>query len=344
MSTAGAQRVPPPAGDPPAHGCDDPRRMRESFELQLLPRGPFSLKAATEFGFGPNEGRPPAFDGAMRMAFAVDGGRGYAGVVLRQSKPDGPVTVELTPRNGADPAAALAQVARVISLDHDGAAFIRVGDADPVIGALQRAHPGQRPVLFHSPYDAAAWSIISARRPATGAARVRAQLSAQLGETFELAGEAVHAFPQPEHLLELGDRFPGLSLEKLVRLRGVAEAALTGTLDVAALHAIGPERAYEMVQRLQGIGPFYAGLIVLRASGFADALLPVPEPKVLRHVARFYGLGEPPSHERFADLAACWRPFRTWATVLIRLAGDRGTEVGARPLPGEIRNGLPPAG
>jgi DNA-3-methyladenine glycosylase II len=62
-----------------------------------------------------------------------------------------------------------------------------------------------------------------------------------------------------------------------------------------------------------------------RASGFADAILEVAEPKVLAHAARFYGLEDPPPLERFTELAETWRPFRTWTTVLIRLAGDRGT-------------------
>jgi DNA-3-methyladenine glycosylase II len=295
--------------------------------FELPTRGQFSLKAAAEFGFGPNQGRPPAFDGAMRLAFPVDGGRGYAGAVLREPEPDGAVTVELSLRGQADPDAALAQVARVISLDHDGGAFARVGENDAVIGALQRAHPGQRPVLFHSPYEAAAWSIISARRPAARAAEVRRELSIQLGETFELAGQNVHAFPQPEHLAELGDQFPGLNLEKLIRLRGVAGAGMDGALDVARLREIGPEQAYAEVQALKGLGPFYAGLVVLRATGFADALLPMAEPKVLAHVAHYYGLERPPDLERLATMAEKWRPFRTWAAVLIRLAGDRGTVI-----------------
>ena len=77
------------------------------------------------------------------------------------------------------------------------------------------------------------------------------------------------------------------------------------------------------MQRLRGIGPFYAGLIVLRATGFADAPLPMPEPKVLGHAARLYGLPAPPTLEAFTALAEAWRPFRTWATVLVRLAGER---------------------
>jgi DNA-3-methyladenine glycosylase II len=117
--------------------------MSEHREIAIT--GRFSLRAAAEFGFGPNEGGPPPYEGTMRMAFAVDGGLGYAGAVLRQPEPDGPVQVELTLRDGPQLQPALTQVARVISLDHDGAAFARVGEADPVIGALQRAHPGQRP-------------------------------------------------------------------------------------------------------------------------------------------------------------------------------------------------------
>lgn len=103
----------------------------------------------------------------------------------------------------------------------------------------------------------------------------------------------------------------------------MAEAALDGLLDVARLHALGPEVATEEMLRLRGIGPFYAGLIVLRASGFADAMLSAPEPRVMAHVAHLYGLTSPPDLAALAGLAESWRPFRTWTIVLVRLAGDR---------------------
>ena len=296
---------------------------------ELPVSGEFSLRAAAAFGFGPTEGVAPDSAEMLRLAFPVDGGRGYAGAVLRQAEDlHGPVSVELTLRDGAPAEVALAQVARIVSLDHDGAGFLAVGEADPVLGELQRAHPGQRPVLFCSPYEGAAWAIISSRRPAAQGRHVREELSLQLGDSFELEGETVHAFPQPGHLLELGDRFAGLNLEKLVRLRGLAEAAQDGALDVPRLHALGPERAVAELQEIRGIGPFYAGLIVLRASGLADAMLPAPEPRVMANAARFYGHTEAPTAEWFSALAELWRPFRTWAMVLIRLAGDRGTSVG----------------
>ncbi len=183
-------------------------------------------------------------------------------------------------------------------------------------------------MLFHSPYEAAAWAIISARRPAQQAARSRLAISQELGASFELAGQTLHAFPQPDRLIGLADDVAGLTPAKVDRLKGVAQAAIAGALDVGHLRELGPEQSHEQLQRLKGLGPFYASLVVLRASGFTDALLPVPEPKVLAHAARLYGLPGPPTLEKFSAMAEPWRPFRTWTTVLIRLAGDRSQAAG----------------
>ena len=186
------------------------------------------------------------------------------------------------------------------------------------MGRLQAEHPGLRPVLFHSPYEAAAWSIISARRAARQAAEVRRRLSEELGRSFELDGEVLAAFPPPERLQE-AQPMPGLPPEKVARLRGVAEAALAGRLDPERLRAMGPERAMADMRELRGIGPFYAGLIVVRATGLAD-VLPVNEPTALASAAHHYGLPGPPSAQEFERLAEPWRPFRTWAVVLLRVS------------------------
>ncbi len=286
--------------------------------LILHPRGPFSLEAAAGFGFGPNTGRPKPEGGIMRLAFPVDGFGAHAGVVLRQDA-EGVVHGEVY--RARDVEAVERQVARILSLDHDGEAWAAVGERDPVIGRLQAAHPGLRPVLFHSPYEGAAWSIISARRPARQAAEVRRRLSVALGAEFELAGEPLAAFPLPERLLEV-EPMPGLPEEKCERLRGVARATLERRLDPERLQAMEPEEAMADLQSLKGIGPFYAGLVVIRATGLTD-VLPAEEPRSLRAAAHFYGLDGPPDSAAFTALAEPWRPFRTWAVVLLRVAGDR---------------------
>jgi len=145
---------------------------------------------------------------------------------------------------------ALQQAARVLSLDHDGAGYAEIDD--PYVRELQQQSGYLRPVLFHSPYEAAAWSVISTRTQHAQAVKLRDALSDG------------GIFPAPEQLLELRE-LPGLPDAKVPRLHGIAEAALNGALDREALLAMDPEDARAHLQELPGIGPFYASLILLRA-------------------------------------------------------------------------------
>jgi len=282
----------------------------------IVPSGAFSLRESAEFGFGQRDSQE--FDGVFRLAFVQDGYRRSVGVEVRQD--DKGVHGAIVGGDG-DVAAVQGQVARVLSLDHDAAGFAEVGERDPVIGALQRVAPGLLPPLFYSPYEAAAWSVLSARRPAAQMAEVRRRLSESHGESFDLAGNMLASFLLPEQLRGVNE-FPGLPPEKINRLHDVAEAALAGELDIDRLQALGPDEATKQLQSIKGIGPFYAMLITIRATGFTD-VLPTTEPKALALVTELYGLDKPCDATEMARIAEKWRPYRTWATVLIRAAGER---------------------
>jgi DNA-3-methyladenine glycosylase II len=303
----------------------------ETVSFEIRPSGPFSLAAIATFGFG--QRAAAAWDGVMRLAFCADGYESHAGVEVRQDGDgtDLAGTVRATVHGPADADRVRAQVARVLSLDHDGTPFTAAGRRDPVLGRLQAAAPGLRPPLFYSPYEAAAWSVLSARRPAAAMMAVRDRLSQAHGPVFELAGQAVAAFPAPEALLGVSS-FPGLPPDKLPRLHGVARAALDGRLDAALLLGLGPDQARVQVQQLAGIGPFYSALIVIRGTGFAD-VLPDAEPRVLALAGRLYGDGTPLEPGQFAALGEAWRPLRTWASVLIRAAGPRVLGAVGEPAP-----------
>jgi DNA-3-methyladenine glycosylase II len=288
---------------------------RRAFTIH--PDGPFSLREAATFGFG--QRLETTWDGVLRLAFCVDGYAEQAGVEVRQDE----AGVHCIAVGGADVDAVRRQVARVLSLDHDGAAFARIGERDPVIARLLAVAPGLRPPLFHSPYEAAAWAVLSVRRVPKQMDGVRRRLSEAHGTVFALAGERVAAFPTPDQLLVV-DAFPGISPDRMTRLHGVARAALDGWLDVARIHKLGPLAATEELQRIDGIGPFYSALIVVRASGFTD-VLPTHEAKVLELVGELYGLGREATFEEFSGIADDWRPYRTWVTVLIRAAASRLT-------------------
>jgi DNA-3-methyladenine glycosylase II len=289
--------------------------MTTSRSFTITPRGAFSLAESVGFGFG--QRHREQFSGTMRMAFVLDGYRQQVGVALVQDDAGVHGTVQ-----GVDEVEPVRrQVARVLSLDHDGETFAEIGRRDPVIGRLQAVAPGLRPPLFYSPYEAAVWAVLSVRRSGRQATDLRDRLSRAHGRTFEVAGRTLPALPTPRQMLEV-DAFDGVEAARLHRLHGVARAALEGQLAAERLVAVSPEVATAGLRQIPGIGPFYSELILIRASGAAD-VLPRDEPMVLDLVQRLYRLPRRPDPQEFGQIAQAWRPLRTWAVVLIRAASSR---------------------
>ena len=154
----------------------------------------------------------------------------------------------------------------MLSLDHSGLSWEEVGARDPVIARLQAAHAGLRPVLFHSPYEAAAWSVLSQRRHRVQATALRRRLSPPHTVTFSSSPTGdLEAFPLPEALLRV-ESFPSIEPVRMERLHAVARAALDGDLEPSRLLGMTKDEALTDLCRLPGIGPMYAGLILLRST------------------------------------------------------------------------------
>jgi DNA-3-methyladenine glycosylase II len=177
-----------------------------------------------------------------------------------------------------------------------------------VIADAQARLPGLRPCGFHSPYEAAAWSVLAQRLRISQAARLRAELIARHGEDG--------AFPPPHTLARAGLDLPGRKSEYL---RAVAEAALDGLLDGAALRALDPDEAVQRVQQVKGLGPFAAELVVVRGANAPDAL-PRHERRLNAEIAERYGTGR-----TLAEVSETWRPYRTWAAVYLRVLREQRT-------------------
>ena len=288
-----------------------------SFEIE--PQGPFSLAAAQRFlgGFTPAGGTFADQGERLAMAFPVDGWTTSAGVVVWQ---DGAmVRGEAVGPTGSsvDPRVVAAQVARTFSLDHDGRGWAEVGLRDPVIGRLQAEFDNLRPVCFFSPYEAAVQAVIAQRISMRMAARIKLGLAERLGDEVDAGGPRLHAFPLPQRIVDL-DGAPGLPAEKVVRLRGVAEAAMDGRLDTELLRSQPIEDALAALRSIRGIGDWSSQHILLRGAGVADAV-PVADPRTRVAVRAAYDLPAEPSDDELTAIADAWRPFRMWGFVLIRL-------------------------
>jgi DNA-3-methyladenine glycosylase II len=211
--------------------------------------------------------------------------------------------------------AATEQTCRFLSLDVDAREWPGVGRRDPVIADAQERLPGLRPCGFHSPYEAAAWSVLSQRIRIVQAARLRDDLVRSHGDDG--------AFPAPQVLRELDLDLPGRKAEYL---HAVAGAALEGRLSGAALRSVDPDEAVKAVQEIKGLGPFAAELVVIRGANAPDAL-PAHEGRLADEVAERYG----PTHT-LVEVSEMWRPFRTWASVHLRILREQRThEIGGRP-------------
>jgi DNA-3-methyladenine glycosylase II len=289
--------------------------------IQLDIVGPFDLREVAMLGFGHRDER--SFDGVMRMAFCLDGDyERQVGVEAKQLGNRLEVLMQPAgdPLSGAEVGALGKQVARVISLDHDGEAFHQLCLADPVLAKVHARAPGFRPALFYSPYEAALWSIISARRARTQGITLRARMSEMYGAGFDLSGIRTLCVPTPSAVLEM-ESVPGLPADRLPRLHAVAEAAQRGELDAERLRSMPPEDAQAELQRVPGIGPFYSSLIVIRACGHADAPS-LGEPRSRAAIQAAYGVDHELSDAELLALAETWRPFRTWVTVMMRALGS----------------------
>jgi DNA-3-methyladenine glycosylase II len=300
-------------------------------ETAVQPIGRYSLAASTRFleGFVPAGYAPPPVPGHLHLAFPLEGHDAVAAVCARQpSDPDGEVLLEAVIDGDGPPSAALDQLTRILSLDADGNGYDEVGGRDPTIGRLQASYPGLRPVLFHSPYEAAAWAIIGARIAIRQAARVKSAMAQSIGTEVTIHGQALHAFPAPGRLATLDD-FPGLFGRKAEYLRGIAAAAIDGRLDSTMLRALSEDEALARLERIPGIGPFSAELVLLRAVGVRDRA-PVTESRLPRAIKLVYGRPEP-TRDELTALTEGWRPFRTWVTLLVRTHLEEETH--------EIRDG-----
>lgn len=279
--------------------------------FDLAASGPFDFIQSVYFwqGFTLANAGEGAHESSIDLAFVPFGNAHAVGV--RATGIPGGLHAEIY---GEAPDRIEQDVARIFSLDVDGSGFDEMAGRNPELERLLDFFPGSRPVLFPTPYEAAAWAIISQRVRMTQAAKVKANLERELGELVRFPDNELHAFPAPGVLRTLGP-FPGLMATKVERLHGLADAA-NDLLDPARLRALSSEEADETVRQIPGIGGFSAELILLRGVGFPDQL-PLTGQHLGEGIARLYRLNSLPSDAQVREIAENWRPFRGWIAFLL---------------------------
>lgn len=174
--------------------------------------------------------------------------------------------------------AALGQTLRkMLGLDVNPEPLQQLAEAEQRLGQTAIALRGMRPPRFAGLFEAFA-SVVPFQQLSldAGIALVR-RLVERFGQSLEHEGRRWRVFPEAPVIAEarLGAiRACGLSHKKAETLRHVAGAIESGDVTEEKLSHMSSRKAIRFLTELKGVGPWTAGLVLLRGLGRLDVFPP----------------------------------------------------------------------
>jgi DNA-3-methyladenine glycosylase II len=232
--------------------------------------------------------------------------RGNALIEVRnQGTVDDP-DLRLSIRSGVQTAGAQVEartaVHRILGLDIDPAPLLRSVSAETAIRAKCRALRGMRPPRFAGLFEAFASIVPFQQLSLDAGVAIVARLILRFGSRLEHDGRRFHAFPTARQIANArvaSLRSCGLSQQKAQTLMGLAALVESGELREADLAGMRTSAALERLKALPGIGPWSAGLVLLRGLGRLD-VFPPGDAGAARGLQALAGL-DPRSLESFIE-------------------------------------------
>ena len=199
-----------------------------------------------------------------------------------------------------------ATVRRLLGLAVDLAPFYVRAAQDPrlwvVIAALRGLKPPRFATLFETLANVVPFQQVSI---AAGVAVV-GRLVERFGPRLELGERTYFAFPSPERIAATGVeelRRLGLSQTKARTLHALAAQVQEGALSEERLEALPNSEAMATLTALPGIGPWSAGLILLRGLRRLE-VFPQGDVGAVANVGRLLGLAGPAREDEIRPVVA----------------------------------------
>ncbi len=134
-----------------------------------------------------------------------------------------------------------------------------------------------------------------------------------LRRTLAVLGVEEDDWYRPQQFLAASEeelRGAGLSRQKLVYLRDLAEKFASGELDEDGFHHLDDEEVIAKASSVKGIGRWTAEMLLMFSLGRPD-VLPVDDLGVRKGMQITYGLSEPPKPDKMRRIAEPWQPYRS---------------------------------
>jgi DNA-3-methyladenine glycosylase II len=184
------------------------------------------------------------------------------------------------------------------------AAIRHLKKADPILAAIIGAVGPFRLVTHEPTFETLTRSIVYQQVSGRAAASIFAKLSAAVGRSF--SARALLRLT-PEEL-----RACGLSAQKIVYVRDLAERVVKRQLDFKKLPAMTNDEIIETLTQVKGVGVWTAHMFLIFALQRPD-VFPIGDLGVQNAIRRAYQLQGAPKPADLLRISQRWHPYRSVA-------------------------------
>ena len=303
-------------------------------EIVLHPTPPFDFNKSLDFlqGFTPTRDEQSLAARVLTKAIMV-AGQVVVFEVKSTGTPEAPALEcrlhTAQPLGEAAVAAARDRLSFFLSLDDDLRPFYALAQADPAMAPEVKRLYGMHQVKFPTPFEIAAWAVLTQRAPIPMARQMKQALVARFGGSLEVGGARYWAFPEAASLAAA----PAAALAELIHNERKAQylaavsAAFAG-VDEAFLRSGDYEAVLAWLRAIKGIGEWSADFILLRGLGRMQALhfttATIFEKRMSTAVSRVYAPGRALTGQEMALLAERYGDQQGYWALYLRTGESAG--------------------
>ena len=189
--------------------------------------------------------------------------------------------------------------------------FYRLADGDERLRSLAGRFRGFKPPRFPSHFETLVNAISCQQLSLNVGIRLLCLLAARYGPAVSGDEGTFHAFPRPRDVAQADVdelRQMGFSYSKARYITGLAQAIVSGQLDLRELEDLEDEAALTRLTQLKGVGRWTAEYFLLRGLGRTH-VFPADDAGARNNLQQWLGLRAPMSYEKIQRTLEPWQGF-----------------------------------
>ncbi len=166
-----------------------------------------------------------------------------------------------------------------------------------------------------TPYESIGRSIIGQQLSTRAATAIHKKVATHFGNYDNSTGVAT--LPEPEELISLTEEnlhSAGLSRQKIITLKEIANYSIAGNLNQEILEKSDDEKIIEALTKITGIGRWTAQMFLMNYLQRPD-ILPIGDLGIRKAIQKNYGLSSLPTEKNVLLIGKHWHP---WSTIASR--------------------------